>query len=255
MTSIPQAIESARSAGWVTLQGDPFPGQSGGPQQVNVLLGDTPPQITDGYAQWQSIGRPLSRGVTVFQGFNPATMLLDGVRLGRWYESGWQTDDLAGIAVEDDIEWLGWMAGEAYATGASPVIYLGTAGSHLIPQRWQGANHPWVISALAWGGAWRNQSGRRVYQEASITLMQYINYTAIPKYVKNQAGGTFVATATRNTPLLIAQAPSTRTPARYIEMLAWLIVNASQNKALRLRSPRTPIKPGKHVFVPSHAQI
>lgn len=253
---------TASPRGYITFQGIGF--ETGKAHEVSVLAGDTPPTVTDGYANWQTIPRPLSRGISVFQGYNPATIDLS-VRFGRWDGTGWlgsrePFDYSVGAAVESDIDWIGWMAGEQFIHGASPVVYVsatnpdGTSG--LIPKKWQGSKNRWVISKLAWGAtAWRNDRGDRFYQEATITLLQYINYSAAPRERTQQQGSTFVTTAAINTALKIAAAQNVNSPPALRERLAQSIINAPQNARLRLRHTKQQIRPNTSVYVPAHRVV
>lgn len=237
-----------------------------------VLCGDNPPVIAGGYANWQTVPRPLLRGVTVFQGYDPVTMTLE-LRFGIWTSTfAWQTDDDAGRSVEADIEKLEWMAGANFVAGPSPYVYLNTydasgATTPLIPLQYQqtagvsGATRdtslwPWVISGgITWGASYRNSSGYRIKQDATLTVMNYQGFTAPPQ--KSTSGAYFTSVPGRDTMLLIASAPSSH--ALFPEALATRIQADPKNNpmkgsriSLQRKSLRWPIKHGARVWVPGH---
>jgi hypothetical protein len=273
------AVTTNAQPGFFRLNGAGFgaPGKGPGPgHHIDVLCQDQSPTITDGYAIWQNVPRPLLRGLTVFQGYNPTTMELN-IRVGRWVTQthtsngatepsgiSWLTDynvgsvgqAVAGPAVENDIKWLGWMAGEAFTTGQSPAVYIDNvtgASGNPVPQRWLGPKVPWVISGLEWGTAYRNRFGQRVFQEAKVTLMQYISIEqSAPVETPRQNGGYYRTTKLVNTCQKIASAVSAKHDSSYIGKLATQILTASQNKHLKLRATKAVIKNGTNVYVPPH---
>jgi hypothetical protein len=240
--------------GTLTFQGRAF-NSSEPPTQFNVLAGEKPPTITDGYAKFNTVDRPLGRGATIFGGYNPAKMSVD-VRFGVWDTRGWATDDNSGRAVEQQIGWLEWMAGVNQSAGPPPIVYVrsfnATAHStHLIPFSFQ--NTPWVIEGIDWTGqSWRNPSAYRIYQEATVSLLEYLGYTRAPSQSTGQKGGYVTSKAGVDTPLAIASTPSERAPAATREDLARRIMSDPHNKKLKLRSIRQKIRHGTKVFVPSH---
>jgi len=229
-------------------------------QSFDVLVGDNPPVITGGYANWTPLKRPLQRALTIFTGYDPVQMAVE-VRFGRW-ANGWQTDDMHGQQVEADIGKLEWMAGSNFQQGPSPAVYVWSHSSQggdtdLVPPQY--ANVPWVITALEWGKAWRNTNGYRVWQEATITLQHYQNLTAAPPPNTNKSGGYFTTTAARNTALLIAGAPSSLSPMVDHRILAGRILSDAKNNPCKSTSIKLsgkslsyPIRVGVSVWVPSH---
>lgn len=245
--------------GYIAFQGDGWgqtPGKPGPSHPIVVLCGDSQPVITDGTAIWGNIPRPLLRGLSIFQGYNPTVMTID-LRFGQ-FTSGWDISPAAGTQTEDyDIHWMRWMAGEGFAVGPSPIVYVSSYGvypsqpNHLIPAEWQGPTVPWVISGLTWGTAYRNKGGDRVWQEATVTLMQYLSVqNKPPPQTSAQAGYYFLATPARNTALKIANATSSHATLSQNEAFAGLIISASQNASLSLRSIRQKLKVGAKVYIP-----
>src|SRR5581483_6732395 len=167
---------------YLSFQGVGF--SSGYRQSFDVLCGDNPPTVTAGYANWTNVKRPLQRSLTIFEGYEPATMTVE-VRFGQWANNGsWQTDDTAGQKNENDIGKLEWMAGSNFQQGPSPAIYVwshSTQGgdTDLIPRQYRGL--PWIISGgVQWGKSIRNPNGYRIWQDATFTLENYLNLTAPP---------------------------------------------------------------------------
>jgi hypothetical protein len=234
---------------------------TGRERTIQALCGDAPPTITDGYALWNTIPRPLLRGVTVFTGYNPAAMTVS-IRLGRWSRAGWATgrDPLtgqdAGNEVENDIDILGWMAGERFIEGPSPVVYVSSwnakTQNSLVPPQYH--NVPWVIAnGVTWGQAWRNDAGQRIWQEATVVLTQYTALNNPPKQTDSQKGSQYVTTEKTNTLLKIAATSTVGpVPPSQQQRLAKAMKDASQNKKLKLTSIYEKIKPHTSVYVPPH---
>lgn len=258
----PQAVPNI----YLSFEGVGF--SSGWSRSFDVMVGDNPPSITGGYANWTNIKRPLQRALTVFTGYDPMQMTVE-VRFGRWGEQSfnWQTDDTAGQAIEGDIDVLEWMAGSNFHTGPSPVVYVWSHGSQgkdtdLIPPQYaKPSGYPWVVTGLQWGKAWRNANGYRVWQEATIVLSNYLNLGAPPKPDVNVTGGYFVSKNGADTPILIAGSKSSRSPVADHRVLAGRICGDSKNnpcKSTRInlsgRSLSFKIRHGVPVWVPEHAR-
>lgn len=256
---------------YLSIQGTGF--KSGYNQSFDVLCGSNPPTITDGYAQWSVIPRPLQRGLTVFTGYNPVQMTVD-VIFGSFNESylqgaaagGWQTSDATGAIIEKDIRKLAWMAGSNFVAGPSPVVYVfswSTQGgaTDLVPPEVRGI--PWIISTggLTWGQAWRTPNGFRIYQEATITLQNYLNIKAPPAPDVTMSGGYFTTSLRYNQPITIAAAPSANSPIADTKILAKAICTSGKNnpiKGTNIRLGRKSlyyrirVSPPCKVWIPSH---
>jgi len=147
------------------------------------LAGDTAPTVNGGYAKWSVVDRPQRIGTTVFQGYDPITLtipiLFDAVAY----------PPIDGQSLEDDIDRLDWMGGRgalyagtpfAPGVGESPLIAVSTSDASgkptpLIPLVWQNAGESWVVTDIAYDdGALRDESGARIRQAATVTLLQHI---------------------------------------------------------------------------------
>lgn len=247
----------------------------GNVQKFQAMVGDNAPTVTGGYAKWNVVDRPLMRSVTIFAGYEPAQMKVE-VRFGQW-NPGWETGPNASQKTENDIAALDMMAGSVghYNAGPPQIVYVAaysnqTGMSDLIPPKYQFTPYsgsklfPWVVNGLQWGTSYRNPStGQRVYQEATVTLLQYLGTIGSPKAPAaptQKSGGWFIAKAGRDTALLIAGAPSSMSPNEDHKILAQRMVNANgpypnaKNPTLGLRSINQKIKLNKPVWVPSHVQ-
>ena len=245
-------------------------------RQFNVLCGENPPQIVDGYGKWNVIDRPLRQGVTIPQGFNPAKLKVEvifGIWDGRFGKNGWDKSATAADEVESNIDDLHWMAGGNAIAGPSPVVYMDSyrlAGgklfrTKLVPPQYWGV--PWVITdGITWGNALRlphgSRAGSRVYQEASFNLLGYTpasgNVLPPPEQTR-LAGGFFTVTSTVRTARAIASANSSRVPLQFTEQLATQILSDPRNNPCRSsrlklerRSIDWAIPVGTAVFVPAH---
>lgn len=254
---------------YLTFQGIGF--QSHTRKQFSVMAGDTPPTITGGYAQYQNVPRPLSRGLTIFQGYDTVQMSL-ALRFGTWTtDLTWDTSDSAGYHLDGiggDIWKLEWMAGGQFRNGPSPIVYVNSFGtdggmSYLIPARYNGTGSsaiPWVINNIQWGDVDRNPSGYRVRQDATVTLMQYLNFTKVPGQTTQSSGGYFISKAGADTALKIvaAMVSSGNAVPAYQQTLASRIANEDRNnpvKGSRLKlhgSVKKFIKHGLAVWIPAH---
>jgi len=243
------------------------------PRGFAALVGDQPPKITGGYAKWHTEMRPLRRAVTIFDGYDAAQMTVS-IRFGVWTANGWDTSDAAGQSVEDDIGTLEWMAGAHFAAGQSPYVYVNTyqgdgTSSPLVPFQYQqtaniGGNlsdpslWPWVVhNGISWGSAWRNDSGYRVYQDASVGLMAFEGFSGAGTHVTNSKGSYYTSKPKRDDPLLIAAAPDVH--AMYVDILAGRIMDDPKNNPilgtkmkLKGKSKRVHIPHGHAVWVPQH---
>lgn len=131
--------------------------------EFTARLGDGAIVPSDGFGGWDVTPRPRRRGLTEWNGNNPMTIdipvLFDHFR--------------AGTSVEDDVQQLERMAGWGGQGGEPPLLAFNSGG--LIPHdQHDGPTHDWVISAVAWGDADRNDHGNRIRQAATITVMEYV---------------------------------------------------------------------------------
>lgn len=248
---------------------DPHTGET---RKFDVLCGQNPPTPTGGYAEWTDVPRPLQRPITVPKDFTALTMTCD-VIFGSWLgqyglPQGWQQDDNTGQRVEQDISSLEWMAGaggnNGIKSGQAPWVYVTAyskandkAQSGLIPVRYRGL--PWTVTNLQWGQSWRNSSAYRIYQEATITLTNFLSLTPAGTVPTREGGSWFVSSPGRDTALSIAASPSIASPTVDLQTVARSILTASENNPckgtrirLKRRSVNWTIRHGVHIYVPAH---
>lgn len=252
-----------------------FQGQNpadGHREAFDAVSGANPPTITGGYAKWSMIERPMQRSLTIPESIDPVTMTAD-IIFGSWLGQyglprGLQDSDVVGQRVETDISSLEWMAGgggaNGFKAGMAPWVYVtawSDVGKHtqsgLIPVRYRGL--PWVITGLSWGQAWRNGSAYRIYQEATVTLTNYLNLTPAGPSQDQTGGSWFTSAPGLDTALKIAGSHGVNSPTVDIQSVAQSILNADQNnpcKGTRIRLQRRSVswtvRHGTRVFVPSH---
>jgi hypothetical protein len=233
----------------------------------DVMAGDQPPTIVDGYAQWSPIPLPLRVGQLMFTGRNPISMQV-AVRFNLFDANGtWLISDSAGLLVEEQIAILEWMAGEGINEGPSPLLRVTTYDSSgdtvpLIPFEYQvgTGNVPasfgdrnqvptWVVTALAWDPApIRNDNAYRIRQDGTVTIGMYqAPQGSASRLVPRPKATTVVSRDGADTALTIARSVAAEDPPK----LATAIIQAAQNKNLQLRSVNQAIKHGKRVTVPS----
>jgi hypothetical protein len=256
----------APPAGNVTLTWQGVGFSSGKPQSFEVTCGKNPPTITAGYAQWAPLKRPLQRSLTIFQGYDPAQMTVN-VIFGRWNsQTGWATDDATGQSIEADIATLEWMAGRGITSGPPPIVYVwsyNSSGGDLIPAPYASTKakpFPWIISsAPQWGTAIRNANMYRVWQEATVTLENYLNLGKTPPPDQNTKGSYVVSRRGMNTALLIAGSKGIDSPLEDHRKLAERILGQAKNnpcKGTRIRLAHfhvsSPITVGTPIWCPGH---
>ena len=234
---------------------------SGVQKSFQALCGANPPTVTGGYAVWNKVKLPMQRSLTTLDSYDPAQLTCE-VIFGQFDPSqGWMIDPASAALVEQYIGDLEWMAGSNFHSGPSPVVYVkanATGGqSNLIPPQYQ--NMPWIVSSLTWGKAYRNAQMSRVYQEATIVLENYLNFSKPPQADENTQGGYFASKPGRDTALLIAGAPSTNSPMVDHQTLARRILADPQNNPcrgtsikLQRRSVTWQIRHTVPVWVPGH---
>lgn len=228
---------------------------------LQVLAGDTGPVISGGGAKWQTIDRPLARGVTIFQGYDPVQMSV-AVRFGSWgSDLTWFKEGKAPGGVENDIALMESWWGTKINAGSPSIVTIITrdasgAKSPLIPQRyWE---MQWVITNIEYGTAIRNPNGYRIRQDATITLENYLNFGSIPSAPETQKGGYVTTKRGMDTALQIAAASDQGTGLA--QQLAVRILNSAKNNPmhgshikLSHKHKGWHIPDGKKVWVPSHA--
>lgn len=252
-----------------------FQGKSpstGNTETFDVLSGANPPTITGGYAEWSNVTRPLQRALTVPKDFPPVTMTCDvifGSWLGQYGQAqGWQQDDGTGQRIENDISALEWMAGGGgvggQPSGQAPWVFVTSYSnrdtktqSGLIAVRYRGL--PWIVTGLDWGQSWRNDNAYRVYQEATITLTNFLSLTPAGTPTTQVGGSWFTSSPGRDSALLIAASPSINSPTVDLQATAREICRSTANNPckgttinLNGRSINWKIRHGVQIYVPSH---
>jgi hypothetical protein len=160
-----------------------------------------PPVITDGYAKFSTVDRPDRKGITKFEGYDPAVMSVP-IRF-----EAFRTRD---GSLEADCALLERMAGRGQfggsAAGPPPIINVsvtnGATTVPLIPNQWQrSSQNPqgplWRVSGLSWGESVRDRNGVLLRQLATVTLQEQVRPRLQTKSVaqrnKNKRGrGTLV---------------------------------------------------------------
>jgi len=268
----PPLLPPIPNPAYITIQAESFSRNKRGQHnfvEVSALCGDDPPKITDGYAKWNVIDRPLRQGVTVPAGFNPAQMAISlrlGIWDGRFNHGGWDVSADAAQAVETMVDDLHWMAGGNFEAGPSPIVRVksltgrGNNQTFLVPRQYWGVG--WVINGgIEWGNSLRHRNGSRLYQEATFTLLGYTSLGGHPPPVKTVLGGGFFKTSPQiRTALGIAASRSSRSPQAYHETLARRILRHPRNNPchrsrikLERRSIHWQMPPtGLDVWVPEH---
>lgn len=262
---------------WLTFHGHtlvPTPPhhKDPGSQSLTVLCGDNPPKITDGYAKWNVVDRPLRRGLTIFQGYSPAVMQCE-VRFGTWPNdlSCWpQKDGDMGaggrrpIDVEKDISLMEAWAGSSLTSGVPSFVQVvayrqdsSTAvQTNLIPSRYHTQNGKpfvWIITGMDWGESTRNADGDRIRQDVTVTLTNYLNFQAPKPIVDQWVPASYFRTTKRyNTPLKIVSDRVVHAASPTRNDLAYRIIRDSKNKHLKLHRINQVIKPNTRVWVPRH---
>lgn len=132
------------------------------------LLGDGPPEVTDGYGGWEAVSRARNVAFTQWNGRNPLTIKIPIL-----------FDNFAnGESIEADIRQLEKMAGAEYPRKDNPSLQppLVLIDSHgVIPHDFHDATqNDWVIQTIEWGDSDRNEWGNRVRQAATVTIMEYV---------------------------------------------------------------------------------
>lgn len=152
--------------GWVRLEADADPGLA-----LLCRLGEGNIDLTSGIGGWEEVDRP---GRTPVSRWRHRNSLRVDVPL-------WMHDTLR-HSIEPQIQVLTGLAGRGpkWTEAEPPHLYFDTAGV----SPWDAQTYPeqrWVIDALAWGSnVLHNAAGNRYRQDATVTLLQFIDDVAIP---------------------------------------------------------------------------
>jgi hypothetical protein len=186
---------------------------------IDVLCDNIRPQVTDGYAIFETVARPGRTGVNKFDGYNPIAMILS-LRFEAYTNSD-PSDPAPGKQIEKNIATLEQMAGRGQfaASGRQvpPVVGVSTDDGNgnqvwLIPSsyQWSPTNKTapqWRITLIAWDnsdpdtgdGPLSDNFGRRVRQKVAVTLTQYtpVTSTIVSAAARAQTKATAAQSATQ----------------------------------------------------------
>lgn len=146
------------SLGWITFNS----WGKGGNYSCTALLGDTVPQVTDGYGGWTTEQRARRQAFTFWTGPNPLTLDIP-IMFDGWSQNHSQ---------EYQIHQLELMAG---IDGTEPPLVIINAAGAVPHDFTRYSKHDWVISQIQWGDADRRANGDRLRQAATVTVMKYIS--------------------------------------------------------------------------------
>ena len=127
-------------------------------------LGDSVPQVTNGYAKWTIKPRPRKRGLTHWDGSELLQMdipiLFDNFR--------------AGESVEDDIRELEKMAGlDATLSDDEPPLVVFHSNGVVMNDLHDASQNEYVVTNITWGDADRNRYGNRVRAACTVEVTLY----------------------------------------------------------------------------------
>ncbi len=126
------------------------------------LVGDD--ELTGGAGGWQDIARPRRRTAVEWVGTPAYTyvlpLMIDGI----------ETSPGGNTVVESAIKTLTSWGTPTSKTGQPPVVRL--AGPLRAPDSLR-----WVIDDITWGEQIRNNAGRRIQQQVTVTLKEFVEPT------------------------------------------------------------------------------
>jgi LysM domain len=124
--------------------------------KVRALMGEDPATVTAGYGGWVVASRPRRVGLSVWEGRTPYSMTLP-LRF-----DGWKLDD----AVDTELAYLERMALPLEEYKTPPPVTVSPPAPHF--------GLPWVINGLTWGANIIRADGKRLRQDVTIDLMEYV---------------------------------------------------------------------------------
>lgn len=156
--------------GWVVIWA--------GQLTVYVGLGHGSPQQSGHVGGWEVVSREQRKALTSWRGREPMrttfSVLFDTL-----------DDPSEGQELEREIRVLEKLAGIGIGNREPPVVRFNSRG--LIPHDFKDApQNRWVVDALEWGEAIRNNRGHRIRQEATITLLEYVDDEYLEKARKKR---------------------------------------------------------------------
>lgn len=211
-----QIADSPVPVGWVRLQPEDRPEIA-----VVVELGDTVPDVTQGYSGWSAVQIQKGKAIANWDGFDlmgiPLDLYVDGL------ESGTIVDD-----VYDNLEAMAGR-GRKKTGGEPPKLIVDTAGL----MRHDATVFPstrWVISDLAWSTdpeeSVTDDAGHRMRAVCSVTLLEFNDATrlqdrALASRLAHQAkskGGKRVYTARQGDTLISIARAKLGDPGRWQQL-------------------------------------
>lgn len=131
--------------------------------KFTALLGDTRPNVDQGYGGWEEVARPRRSPLTTWRG-QPGLhlslpLLLDGFADNTSIEPTLATVEKLGSAV----------MGSSGSNSDPPHVHLQARGNHVPYQELT-----WVINDIQWGDAEMDLRGNRTRQHFTLSLVQYV---------------------------------------------------------------------------------
>lgn len=125
------------------------------------LMGDD--ELSGGVGGWEVVSRPRRRATAEWVGVDPWSMTLPLMTTGVDARGPNQH-----VVIESKIQDLIALATATKKTGEPPILKV--AG----PLRLPSPQMRWTITDLEWGAQLRNDRGRRIQQEVTVHLLQYV---------------------------------------------------------------------------------
>lgn len=133
---------------------------TGKPLRLHLVGDDT---LDGGVGGWEVVSRPRRRGTAEWVGVEPWTMTLPLVTSGVDTRGPGQH-----ASVEAKIKRLVALATKTAKSGEPPILVV--AG----PLRLPDPKMRWVITGFEWGAQMRDKRGRRIQQDVTVTLLEYV---------------------------------------------------------------------------------
>lgn len=172
------------------------PGEAKATAGFSAYAGDQPPRITSGYAKLSILDRPNRMGLVQLDGYDPMEMEVPLRFLA---------DDMTnGTHVERDCTKLEQLAGRGQfhgtASGPAAIVRVSTTDGNgyvvpLIPSNYQWSHQNpsapiWRIASIDWDADPRRDGhGRRVDQQATVTLWQHTRINLTVRSASHRAKG------------------------------------------------------------------
>lgn len=237
-------------------------------------LAAAPPRVTGGWAKINVIDRPQRLGMTVPQGYDPATLEVS-IQFEGLIRQPHGVRAFPGGGVEYDIQQLEWMAGRGKlygarqdnrvghpAVGDPPLVSVASyrsdgTESNLIPPNLHGIE--WLISHIEYDpNPIRNRHGDRTRQVAAVTLTEFVaspgtTYDSPSTRARARGHGGYTARTTTNAIGTIAKITEHYVPkATHKRKMEVLDYNKSR---LHVRSLHQHLKAHTEVRIPNSVLV